>query len=135
MVGRIELYISGNFTELNKEWGGIHTFHGYKALIMVKIIKMIFKKAKRLGIPIGTPKPYCNWGWGLNKDESEMEYKEFVGVFLYHMSFFLEAGEKFPNCIVRSDNCDEICDNPLIRFIMEDNDYFTQTINNKILCY
>lgn len=95
-------YLTSNFGNLKDTvgWYLPKDLHGFCGREVAKragdaIVRM-FEKGYAVGVPDLKNR---DWGWGNN-----MEEKDRIGVFLYHLKRFAEMGARYPECYFIADN-------------------------------
>lgn len=94
-------YISNNFSELCRKYGGIHEMHGHTGKTVARIANKVIVKLLDEGYRYTVPQLDINWLWGLRTmpdgNTVRMEEKEFNTVYLHHMSNLRLLAELYYN--------------------------------------
>ncbi len=93
-------YLSGNFTELGKIYGGINQMHGHTGKTVAKIATAVILRLMDQGIRFTLPPQDTNWYWGVSIINGKIETLPdfiFKSVYIYHMCTIRMMGELYYN--------------------------------------
>ena len=95
-------YLTSNFSNQSEKvgWYIRDDLHGLPGREVAKRARDTISRMLNQGFAIGVPDvTNSGRGWG-----NDMEEKETIGVFLYHLNRFAEMGERNPDCFFIADN-------------------------------
>ena len=64
-------YVSFNFSDLYKKYGGVKEIHGHNSSTVIRIIDKILSSLQQEGIKLVDPGDYANWWYGLTSNDFE----------------------------------------------------------------
>ena len=124
-----ETYLSYNWSgkQYNKYWYIRDDMDGKHSSVVISTIEKAINEMKKDGHTIEEPDPLnSSWSYGYNGDSKEKKKKlvNTIGIFMYHLTCFLDIAKKYPNGYWVTDSNYPCCINHL------EYGYTTITYNN-----